>query len=205
MRASRPGTTSRSGTRSSRSPVGQADDRYLHLRAGACGHREGYRTLRVGHAIPCHSAYAQAVDAGLSPETITVCSYPGKTAGTNFGAAPSTPKLYPLGSKSTFLTTLTAKVPVAATPVLGALGSLHAAASSSNSTEHQWRTNSARGGSARSWRLEARTLACCTSSETLAMGTSLVALRTLCRRFVEPPLLQCHEHLDNPCALPQRL
>src|SRR5712692_10805603 len=43
----------------------------------------------------------------LSPATRVICSYPGKTAGTNFGATPSTLKLYPLGSKSTFLTTLT--------------------------------------------------------------------------------------------------
>src|SRR5207244_6238422 len=63
---------------------------------------------------------------GLSPETITVCSYPGKTAGTNFGAAPSTPKLYTFGSKSKFLQTLTAKMPVETSPVLGAHRSLHA-------------------------------------------------------------------------------
>ncbi len=50
----------------------------------------------------------------LSPATRVICSYPGKTAGTNFGATPSTLKLYPLGSKSTFLTTLTVKAPVAA-------------------------------------------------------------------------------------------
>src|SRR5260370_3832364 len=83
----------------------------------------------------------------LSPATRVICSYPGKTAGTNFGATPSTLKLYPLGSKSTFLPTLTASVPVGALTsaalVLGPLDSPQPAAATANNSPNHRPTNSA--------------------------------------------------------------
>src|SRR5437899_5522841 len=112
----------------------------------------------------------------LNPEIVTACSYPGNTAGMNVGAAASTPKRKPFGSKSTFETTRTTRVPVATavmsvTPVLGSLGSAQAAAPATSSRHDQERI-------------------------TTALGWSTIVASLV--------LLQRHEHLDNAGALSER-